>query len=225
MRAWEIVSADGVDALTLSPTARFRSRARASCGWRIRASSINYRDLLTVESPAARNLPYPRVPNSDGAGEVTAVGEGVTRLKPGDRVASCFFQRWNDGGITPDGMASALGGALDGVLAEEVVLAEDGAVAVPEGSGLPPGRNPALRGAHGVARPGRKRPRQGGRDRPAAGHRRRFDLRPAIRRHARRARHRRVVERREAQARRGAGRMADGQLPRKTRNGIAQCAS
>ena len=132
MRAWEIVSADGVDALTLAdrPTPQpGPGRLRV----RIRASSINYRDLLTVESPAARNLPYPRVPNSDGAGEVTAVGEGVTRFKPGDRVASCFFQRWNDGGITPDGMASALGGALDGVLAEEVVLAEDGAVAVPEG--------------------------------------------------------------------------------------------
>ena len=132
MRAWEIVSADGVDALTLAD----RPVPQPGPGQlrvRIRASSINYRDLLTVESPAARNLPYPRVPNSDGAGEVTAVGEGVTRFKPGDRVASCFFQRWNDGGITPDGMASALGGALDGVLAEEVVLAEDGAVAVPEG--------------------------------------------------------------------------------------------
>lgn len=132
MRAWEIVSADGVDALTLADRPVPQpgpGRLRV----RIRASSINYRDLLTVESPAARNLPYPRVPNSDGAGEVTAVGEGVTRFRPGDRVASCFFQRWNDGGITPDGMASALGGALDGVLAEEVVLAEDGAVAVPEG--------------------------------------------------------------------------------------------
>ena len=132
MRAWEIVSADGVDALTLAD----RPVPQPGPGQlrvRIRASSINYRDLLTVESPAARNLPYPRVPNSDGAGEVTAVGEGVMRFKPGDRVASCFFQRWNDGGITPDGMASALGGALDGVLAEEVVLAEDGAVAVPEG--------------------------------------------------------------------------------------------
>lgn len=130
MRAWEIVSADGVDALSLAdrPTPE---PGPGEVRVRIRASSINYRDLLTVESPAARNLPYPRVPNSDGAGEVTAVGPGVSRFKPGDRVASCFFQRWNDGGITPDAMASALGGALDGVLAEDAVLAEDGVVAIP----------------------------------------------------------------------------------------------
>lgn len=130
MRAWEIVSADGVDALSLAdrPTPE---PGPGEVRVRIRASSINYRDLLTVESPAARNLPYPRVPNSDGAGEVTAVGPGVSRFKPGDRVASCFFQRWNDGGITPDAMASALGGALDGVLAEDVVLAADGVVAIP----------------------------------------------------------------------------------------------
>ena len=130
MRAWEIVSADGVDALSLADRPTPEPGPGEVCV-RIRASSINYRDLLTVESPAARNLPYPRVPNSDGAGEITAVGPGVSRFRPGDRVASCFFQRWNDGGITPDAMASALGGALDGVLAEDVVLAEDGVVAIP----------------------------------------------------------------------------------------------
>ena len=130
MRAWEIVSPDGVDALSLAdrPTPE---PGPGEVRVRLRASSINYRDLLTVESPAARNLPYPRIPNSDGAGEVAAVGPGVSRFKVGDRVASCFFQRWNDGGITPDAMASALGGALDGVLAEEAVLPEDGAVAIP----------------------------------------------------------------------------------------------
>ena len=132
MRAWEIVSDRGVDALALAD----RPAPEPGPGQvlvRMRASAINYRDLLTVESPAARNLPYPRTPNSDGAGDVTAVGAGVTRFAPGDRVASCFFQRWTDGGITPDAMASALGGALDGVLAEEVALSEDGVVAVPEG--------------------------------------------------------------------------------------------
>lgn len=132
MRAWEIVSDRGVDALALAD----RPAPEPGPGQvlvRMRASAINYRDLLTVESPAARNLPYPRVPNSDGAGDVIAVGAGVTRFAPGDRVASCFFQRWTDGGITPDAMASALGGALDGVLAEEVALSEDGVVEIPEG--------------------------------------------------------------------------------------------
>ena len=132
VRAYEIVSDDGIDALALAG----RPSPEPGPGQvlvRLRASSVNYRDLMTVESPAARNLPCPRVPNSDGAGDVAAVGPGVTRVKPGDRVASCFFQRWNDGAITPDVMASALGGALDGVLAEEAVLAEDGVVAIPEG--------------------------------------------------------------------------------------------
>ncbi len=97
-----------------------------------RASSLNYRDLLTVSDPVARGLPFPRIPNSDGAGEVIGVGPGVSRFKVGDRVASCFFQRWEDGEITADGMASALGGAMDGVLAEEVALSERAVVAIPD---------------------------------------------------------------------------------------------
>lgn len=130
MRAWEIVSNDGIDALSLAE----RPAPEPGPGQilaRMRASAINYRDLLMAEAPSARNLPFPRVPNSCGAGEVLATGPGVTRFAPGDRIASCFFQRWNDGAITPDAMASALGGALDGVLAEQAVLEEDGAVAIP----------------------------------------------------------------------------------------------
>ncbi len=95
------------------------------------ASALNYRDLLTVTDPVARNLPYPRIPNSDGAGTVTAVGSEVTDFAVGDRVASCFFQNWLDGPCSAEAMASALGGALDGVLAQEVVLAADGVVPVP----------------------------------------------------------------------------------------------
>lgn len=131
MKAYEIRSADGIDALHLAE----RDAPEPGPGQvlvRIRASSLNYRDLLTVKDPEARNLPYPRVPNSDGAGEVVTTGPGVSRFKAGDRVASCFFQRWVSGEITSDGMASALGGALDGVLAENVVLAEDGIVGIPE---------------------------------------------------------------------------------------------
>jgi NADPH:quinone reductase-like Zn-dependent oxidoreductase len=131
VRAYEIVSAGGIGELHLGE----RPRPEPGPGEvlvRVHASSVNYRDLMTVEDPEARTIAYPRIPNSDGAGEVIAVGPGVTRFKAGDRVAGCFFQRWSDGEITPEAMASALGGALDGVLAEEVVLAADGVVAVPE---------------------------------------------------------------------------------------------
>lgn len=131
MKAWEIVSAGGIDALALNE----RETPKPGPGEvlvRMRASAINYRDLSTVENPAPRNIPYPRIPNSDGAGEVIAAGPGVTGWKPGDRVAGCFFQNWPAGGISAGAMATALGGPIDGVLAEEVVLRAGGLVAIPD---------------------------------------------------------------------------------------------
>ena len=130
MRAYEIVSAGGIDALHLAE----RPSPEPGPGEvlvRIRASALNYRDLMTILDPESRAIPYPRIPNSDGAGEVLALGPGVSRFAPGERVAGTFFQRWADGPITADAMASALGGAVDGVLAEEVVLGEGGLVHVP----------------------------------------------------------------------------------------------
>ena len=62
---------------------------------------------MTILDPESRAIPYPRIPNSDGAGEVLGNGPGVTRFAPGDRVAGTFFQRWEDGSITADAMASA----------------------------------------------------------------------------------------------------------------------
>ena len=130
MKAWEIVSPDGIDALALNE----RDEPRPGPGEvlvRVRASSINYRDLSTILDPRARNIPYPRIANSDCAGEVLEVGPGVERWKQGDRVAGCFFQDWPAGGISAGAMASALGGPIDGVLAEQIVLREGGLVAVP----------------------------------------------------------------------------------------------
>jgi len=142
MKAWQIVSDGGIDALKLAdvaPGAPGPGEVRV----RLKANSINFRDLGTIRDPVPRRIPYPRIPNSDGAGEIVAVGPGVTALKPGDRVASCFFQRWIDGPCTIEAMNSALGGAVDGVLAEEVNLSADGVVPLPahlsyaEGATLP----------------------------------------------------------------------------------------
>ncbi len=130
MRAWEIVSDGGVDALHLAERASPEPGA-GQVAVRVHASAINYRDLATIEDPVARKLVYPLVPNSDCAGEVTAVGPGVEGVSVGDRVASCFFQRWEAGPCSTGAMASALGGALDGVLAEEVVLSAGGVVQIP----------------------------------------------------------------------------------------------
>lgn len=99
---------------------------------RVRATSLNYRDLLVVKGLYSRNLPLPMIPLSDGAGEVVEVGAGVTRVKPGDRVAAAFMQTWQAGGITETATRSALGGAIDGMLAESVVLHEDGLVRIPD---------------------------------------------------------------------------------------------
>jgi NADPH:quinone reductase-like Zn-dependent oxidoreductase len=99
---------------------------------RIRAASLNYRDLLVATGRYPLGAPkHPLVPLSDGAGEVAAVGAGVTKWKAGDRVAGTFFQRWIDGPFGADNAASALGGAIDGVLAEYVVFEEGGLVRIP----------------------------------------------------------------------------------------------
>ncbi len=73
---------------------------------RLRAMSLNYRDLLIAQGNYGRgSVKLPLVPLSDGAGEVVELGPGVTRLKPGDRIASAFFQQWVDG--PPDAQKAA----------------------------------------------------------------------------------------------------------------------
>ncbi len=107
---------------------------------RVRATSLNYRDLITVEGKYARAAPKPDlIPLSDGAGEIVAVGPGVSRLKVGDRVAGCFMQKWIGGAIDETAQASAMGGAIDGMLTELAVLEEDGAVVLPAGLGFEQG--------------------------------------------------------------------------------------
>jgi len=99
---------------------------------RMKAASLNYRDYLMVSGNYTRNLPLPLVPLSDGTGEVAAVGPGVRRWKEGDRVIGCFFQCWPAGRITPEVPKTALGGALNGVLAEYALFREGGLVPLPE---------------------------------------------------------------------------------------------
>jgi NADPH:quinone reductase-like Zn-dependent oxidoreductase len=98
---------------------------------RMKAWSLNYRDLLVAKGLYNPKLKLPFVPLSDGVGEVIGIGDGVTRVKVGDRVAGIFMQRWLAGELTDAGGKSALGGAIEGVAAEQVVLHEDGVVKVP----------------------------------------------------------------------------------------------
>jgi len=130
MHVWQIASF-GVDSL------EFVERATPMPGpgevqVKVAAISFNYRDLLVVKGLYNPKLKLPRIPVSDGAGEVSAVGEGVTRWKVGDRVAAIFMQNWIDGPPTADKSRGALGGDIDGMLAEYVVLKDSGLVAIPE---------------------------------------------------------------------------------------------
>ena len=97
----------------------------------MRAASLNYRDYLVVTGRYSPKMPFPRVLLSDGAGEVIGLGAGVTKFALGDRVAGIFMQSWLSGPYRDEYGKSALGGAIDGVLAEQIVFAEDGLIAVP----------------------------------------------------------------------------------------------
>lgn len=98
---------------------------------RIRAASMNYRDLLVATLPE-RHQPG-RVPLSDGAGEVIEVGAGVTRWRVGDRVAGLFFRDWQHGRFENAYHQAALGGSVDGVLRECACFPEHGVAGIPEG--------------------------------------------------------------------------------------------
>jgi len=98
---------------------------------RVHAVSLNYRDLMVASGNYLVTVDDPIIPCSDGAGEVLAVGPGVNRLQVGDRVAGSFFPHWIDGAPTPDKVRHGLGGDIDGMLAEEVILHEDALAKIP----------------------------------------------------------------------------------------------
>ena len=99
---------------------------------RFRAASLNYRDLMVALGQYNPRMELPRIIGSDAAGEVVAVGPAVTTLKPGDRVASLFFQSWQSGEIDQTIGRSALGGAIDGVFATSALLPETGLIKIPD---------------------------------------------------------------------------------------------
>ncbi|WP_276351488.1 zinc-dependent alcohol dehydrogenase family protein [Cohnella caldifontis] len=99
---------------------------------KMRAVSLNSRDLGVIGGFYYPDMKFPLIPVSDGVGEVAAVGEQVARFRMGDRVSGTFSQRWISGEPTKEWLDGLLGGPLDGMLAEYAVLHEDGLVRVPE---------------------------------------------------------------------------------------------
>jgi NADPH:quinone reductase-like Zn-dependent oxidoreductase len=130
VRQWQI-PAFGIDSLALVE----KDSSELNPGQvkvRVHAISLNYRDLMVVQGQYNPRMALPRVPCSDGAGEVVAVGAGVTQWKPGDRVAGIFMQNWIEGRPNAAKSKGALGGDVDGMLATEVVLSEHGLVSFPD---------------------------------------------------------------------------------------------
>jgi len=131
MRLYRLGKLGGPDALQLKEAEIPRPGA-GEVAVRIRACSLNHRDLNIISGNYTSVALKPgAIPLSDGAGEVAAVGPDVTRWKVGDRVAPIFVQRWLGGNLLPEYMPSALGGPSDGVLAEQIVLSQEGLVRIP----------------------------------------------------------------------------------------------
>ena len=130
MRAWEVAESFGRDKLRLVE----RLDPEPAAGellLRMRAASLNYRDLMMVEGRYNPRQPLPLVPCSDGVGEVLAVGAGVRGFAPGDRVCPIFAPRWLAGEPDRERMRTTLGGPLDGTLRERMTIAAESVVRPP----------------------------------------------------------------------------------------------
>lgn len=131
MKVYEIRETKGIESV------REGEREEPAPGYgevkvKLRAASLNYRDLSVARGAYGRGMKLPVIPISDGAGEVVEIGPGVTRWAAGDRVAAIFMQRWISGGIDEMKAQSALGGAINGVLSEFVTFSQNGLVRIPE---------------------------------------------------------------------------------------------
>lgn len=132
MRVFQIEGEWGFDNLKLS------KRPEPVCGpgqviVAMRMASLNARDLIVPDRGYGRATgELPLIPVSDGVGEVVEVDVGVSRVAVGDRVCPTYFQNWTSGEPTPERFSSALGGPLDGVMADLVCLSAEGVVKIPD---------------------------------------------------------------------------------------------
>lgn len=130
MRAWQVnpAAADGRLVAVSLPVPR---PGPDEVLLRIRAASLNYRDLLVADNVYGSKATE-RVPLSDGAGEVVEVGDRVSDLTVGARVATAFYPDWRSGPITAEARSHSPGATSDGVLAEHVVVPAHAAIPLPE---------------------------------------------------------------------------------------------
>jgi NADPH:quinone reductase-like Zn-dependent oxidoreductase len=130
MKLYEIRETNGIDSLKVIER-EIPEPGPGETLIRVHAVSLNYRDLAIAHGRYARGLKLPLIPMSDGAGDVVETGAGVTRVKRGDRVAGIFMPNWLGGEVSAYNARTALGGSVDGMLAEYVVLHQDSVVHIP----------------------------------------------------------------------------------------------
>ncbi len=130
MRAWQVKGSFGLEALQLT------SLPEASIGpdevrLKVHACSLNYRDLMVIKGQYNPRQRLPLVPLSDGAGEIIELGALVEGFKLGDRVCATFSQNWDYGRFYRNAARFTLGGPLDGMLTESIVLNQRGLLKFP----------------------------------------------------------------------------------------------
>ncbi len=130
MRCFQVEGSFGLDNLRLAQRPALQP-GPGQVLLRVRAACLNFRDLLMVRGHYDPRLPLPLVPLSDGVGEVTALGQGVTRLALGDRVCPMFSPTWLAGEPDHESLRLTRGGTVSGMLAEEVLADAQAVVPVP----------------------------------------------------------------------------------------------
>lgn len=130
IKAIHVAPGGGFDRVTLGTCETLQPES-GEITVRIRASSLNYHDYAVVSGMWAPTVP--RIPMSDGAGEVVAVGEGVTEFAIGDPVVSTFFPAWLEGEPEVGDMGTVPGDGIDGFAREQVTMPATAFTHAPKG--------------------------------------------------------------------------------------------
>jgi NADPH:quinone reductase-like Zn-dependent oxidoreductase len=131
LKCYELQGPHGIDGLALVDKP-VPEPAEGEVLVRLKAATLNYRDLITVKGGYGSRQKFPLVPVSDGAGVIDRVGPGVRDFVSGDRVIGSFFESWIGGEPSEAKMRRALGGSVDGVLAEYRIFPAHALVRTPD---------------------------------------------------------------------------------------------
>lgn len=130
MKAYRIRAGAGIDSLALAEEASAPLGA-GQVRVRVRAVSLNYRDLMIAGGSYPTRGERPVIPASDAVADVVELGPGATRWRLGERVATSFFPHWHAGPASAENTRAPFGADADGVLAQEIVVSQDSVFAVP----------------------------------------------------------------------------------------------